>query len=349
MLEQTRRLLLKSNSQGAGGSKGKTIVRGLISLVLLAVVYSSVNPAELWHRLGSLSWRGVTLVLTLYTVGQLLSSFKWRIFVLQAGLSPTVGETIRAYFFGMFVNNFGLGTVGGDFARSLMLPAKQAQKPACFATVVADRIHGLGCLLCIGACSIMLFHPPVLGRFGVGFAVTAVISIVVFWLVGPRILTRIFPVGSRWGEAAQMSEQAFPRRPGVFAAASLISLFFHCSQIMMHFVIAQDLHADLSLAYLFATVPLVNIAASLPVSINGLGLRESMYVMLFVPAGVPQETAVAFGAIWILVTTTVSALGGLLLTPDISDGEPETAFNSSSPAGINEEEMGNIEKKKAAA
>ncbi|MCB0360731.1 MAG: flippase-like domain-containing protein, partial [Bdellovibrionales bacterium] len=132
------------------------------------------------------------------------------------------------------------------------------------------------------------------------------------WLLGPKTLTKLFPPGHRFGNAATQVARAFPHAPRPLLTATAISAAFHCLQIGMHWIIAQELDLPLTLAYLFATVPLVNIAASLPISMNGLGIREAGYLFLFVPVGVEPASAIAFGALWILAVTVVSALAGFV-------------------------------------
>jgi uncharacterized membrane protein YbhN (UPF0104 family) len=48
---------------------------------------------------------------------------------------------------------------------------------------------------------------------------------------------------------------------------------------------------------------------------NGIGIREGLYTLFFLPLGVPGESAVAMGAVWILIVTSVSALGAFLVSP----------------------------------
>jgi len=71
---------------------------------------------------------------------------------------------------------------------------------------------------------------------------------------------------------------------------------------------------------LLLVIPFVNIVCSLPISWNGLGVREKAYTYFLAtaPAIVSYEQAVAFGAIWLLAVTVSSALGGIVA---ISSGD----------------------------
>lgn len=295
----------------------KILLRLGLSLGLLAFAYRSVDLGSLLETLSKVSLGGALLLVGLYTLGQVISAVKWRVFLSNIGLVRSYSETLRAYFFGMFVNTFGLGTLGGDMARAVALVPQKGKRAATVATVVADRAHGLAVLLCIGAFAVVFVQPKVFGHFGSPLALLAAVGIACAWLFGPIVLQKLFPEEHRFGPAARIVSLAFPRDTGSFWKATTISVAFHSLQIGMNYIIARELGADISLAYLFAVIPMVNVASSLPLSVNGLGIREAAYALVFLPLGLPQEIAVAFGAIWIVVVTVVSAGGGAVLTPEL--------------------------------
>ncbi|MCB0325872.1 MAG: flippase-like domain-containing protein [Bdellovibrionales bacterium] len=315
-------------------NRWKYLVRLGVSLGVLAIVYMSVDLAELPTVLGRVSWQGALLVLVLYTVSQLLSAIKWQIFLREAGVRRSLRLVIRAYFFGMFVNTFGLGTLGGDVARGMLLKPARGRRAAALATVVADRLHGLLTLSLLAGGAILMVHPEHLTHLALLLVIASAVTLIGSWWFGPQLLTRIFPAEHRFGTAARNAAAAFPRSATAFGAATVVSLCSHVLQILVHVVIAHDLHAEIGIGYLFATVPVVNIAASIPVTINGLGVREAMYVLLFTPAGISRELAVAFGAIWVVSVTLVGALGGFLLPTGAID---ETDSDESEATWANEE------------
>ena len=176
---------------------------------------------------------------------------------------------------------------------------------------------GLGMLLSIGCSGILILRPDHFPDLAYPLAILSLLGIALFWIAGPVLLLRLLGESRRFGPMALQAAKAFPHHPKSLISAALISLIFHSVQIFMIYVIAQELHAPLTLGYLFATVPLVNALATLPLSIQGIGVRESMYVLFFTPHGVSHEAAVAFGAIWLVVVTLTSAISGLLITPDL--------------------------------
>jgi len=58
-------------------------------------------------------------------------------------------------------------------------------------------------------------------------------------------------------------------------------------------------------------VPIANVFASLPLTLNGLGIRDSAYLVLFGMAGMRKEDAIALGLLW-FAATMVGGLTGAI-------------------------------------
>jgi uncharacterized membrane protein YbhN (UPF0104 family) len=107
--------------------------------------------------------------------------------------------------------------------------------------------------------------------------------------------------------------QVFPRDPATISYISLISLVFHLLQIGLHQVMAAGFGIQIPWAVLLLTIPVINILSSLPISWNGLGVRENGYLFFLAPQFVSREHAIAFGAMWLLAMAISSAIGALVL------------------------------------
>jgi uncharacterized membrane protein YbhN (UPF0104 family) len=59
-------------------------------------------------------------------------------------------------------------------------------------------------------------------------------------------------------------------------------------------------------------VPLISLAGMVPVSVNGLGVREALYILLFGQIGVTAEVAVSLALLYLAVTVVASLPGGVV-------------------------------------
>jgi len=95
-------------------------------------------------------------------------------------------------------------------------------------------------------------------------------------------------------------------------AAALISLAVHLIQAWMHVVMGLALGLSLPFSFCLIAYPLVGTFAAIPISVNGLGLREGGYVFLLAVIGIGTEKSVAFGLLLFLIVALDSLLGGVL-------------------------------------
>jgi len=133
------------------------------------------------------------------------------------------------------------------------------------------------------------------------------------WYFGPGIALAVLPKGGALHPKMQEIARVFPRHPATIGYISLISLLFHLLQIFLHQVMAAGFGIEIPWHVLLVTIPVVNILSSLPISWNGLGVRENGYVFFLAPLFLSREQAIAFGVMWLFAMAISSAIGGLVL------------------------------------
>lgn len=91
-----------------------------------------------------------------------------------------------------------------------------------------------------------------------------------------------------------------------------LSVVSQLLDIFLVWNLAQALSIRVSLTDLLVVVPMVTLANLLPVTINGIGLRETMYLALLTGVGVAPSEAVALGLAQFGVVLLLSASGGIV-------------------------------------
>lgn len=289
----------------------KSIIKTLISAALIILVLSLLDLNELILEVKQASWWGIAIVIVGYFVGQCLSCYKWCLLAQHGGIKTDFPQAFKAYFTGMFANSFGLGVLGGDVARALLVSKEKDPKTVCMASVIADRLHGMTILCLIGFTAAMIFGTHTVQPKIMSFVVMLEVAIIIGWFIGPWALKRL-PLKGKLKSTAEQVAAVFPHKIGPLLIISSIGALFHITQISLHAVMAYSLGADVPLSVLFVVIPFVNILATLPISWNGVGVRESGYLFFLTPLFLARPEAVAFGGIWLLAVTINSALGGII-------------------------------------
>ena len=299
--------------------KYKGLIKLAISVVMLTLIIRLTDFDKLSATVRSLSLSSVIIVVLVFSLGQILSAFKWFNILKAAGISVSFAQVLRSYFIGMFVNCFGFGTVGGDVTRALMVAGSEHSKVTALSSVIADRAHGLAVLATIGSLVTLIFGSQYLAPQYSYLMVAVGASAILGWFIGPFLVRKIFTEDNPIRIKMENVLKAFPHNPKVILVITLISIVFHTLQISLHYLMGYFLFVDLPMSELFIIIPIINILATLPISWNGLGVREQAYTFFLAPHLVSIEQALTFGALWLLSVTVCSAIGGLLsaMTPKI--------------------------------
>jgi uncharacterized protein (TIRG00374 family) len=292
--------------------KLKSLIKVLLSLAMLGLVLSTVDFEKLKTTIMNLPLSIVGLIFAGYIGGQFLSSAKWWLIAKNGGIDVSYSTALKSYFIGMFVNCFGFGVVGGDVTRGLLLSHGKPQKTPAIASVIADRLHGLAVLSLLCMFSWLIVDHDNMNPSLKTLLASVIAAVIVGWFAGPYLLLKIIPENSKYRRKAEQLCRVFPNNPKFLFLISLISLVFHLTQIWLHWLIGYGFGIYLTWQILLTRIPIVNILTTLPISWNGLGVREKGYSYFLTPQIITQEQAVAFGAIWLLAVTLSSAIGGII-------------------------------------
>jgi len=101
------------------------------------------------------------------------------------------------------------------------------------------------------------------------------------------------------------------KSPGLLLCLFALSLLLQTCVIGLHALVGEAQGLSLPLEYYFVFAPLVVAISMIPISLNGLGLREGAYVFFLQQAGVPIEVGMAFGLSWFLILFVSGLAGGI--------------------------------------
>jgi uncharacterized membrane protein YbhN (UPF0104 family) len=226
----------------------------------------------------------------------------------------------------MFTNLFLPASVGGDVVKALYLDGGSGRRLLALATVVIDRFSGLAVLLA-QACLAVLLCPIVLPArvhlFVWGSAAAA--------LAGLAALPVLKRLGQRFARTRRLLEaaRAYRGRPRLVLEATGLAAGVQAANVAVVWLIGQALAAPVPGAYYWVLVPMVSLLVMVPVSVNGMGVREGALMLFLVPLGVAPGTALSLAWLWFAVFTATGLVGGvvsLCLGPrPTADGRPPIA------------------------
>jgi uncharacterized protein (TIRG00374 family) len=278
-------------------------VQAVVSIGLLVVLMRRLDLMAFAALLARVPVWFYVVSLAVVLGGQLAYAWRWRLLLVAAGAHVPYPTVVRQYFVGIFVNNFLPSTVGGDVAKVYYL-GRDHGFGAVTASVAIDRLLGVG-LLALLACVALVVSPvaaPTLTAALLASVAVAVIAVglVAITTVGTGGLPRrVRPLGARAVMLATRLQRlrldmAAPlARPAIVAKAALVVVGYAVavSVVYVQFIALEQPPPPLQA--IFAVVTATTVLSNIPISLNGLGLREQLHAALLAPLGVAPETAVA--------------------------------------------------------
>ena len=294
--------------------------QGLVTVFLLVLLLRGLDLGALRQLFLRLPVSFYLASLLVVVAGQVAYAWRWRVLLVAAGVQAPFSLVVRQYFIGIFLNNFLPSTVGGDLAKVYLLGRAHGYG-AVTASVLLDRMLGIGVLSACAA--IILWTAPMpssaldAARFTVtGIAATSFL-VLVFMAVGSGGLpARVSALGPRAVAIAYRLQQLRVKMASALTSpvaiaqviAVVVGYFLAVGAVYEIFITMQVGYAP-SFATTLGVVMTTSVLSNIPISLNGLGLREQLHAVLLAPLGVPREVAVAISLLLFGQLLIVSIVG----------------------------------------
>ncbi|MCG7852634.1 MAG: flippase-like domain-containing protein [Methanosarcinaceae archaeon] len=311
-----------------------TVLRILASGALVWFVLRKISAGELldvWIRTID-HWPYLVLALAIPAIGVTVSALRLRILLEAQGIRLPLIELCKANLVGAFYNQIFPSTIGGDVARGFWISRLKAfavEKTApsesilvSFTAIGVDRVIGAFGILVTGLLAAIVSPSIVRQAPGLGAVLPLVAAGIIALALLPRIPARsagrwLFSISilRKLREKAVMiygALKAYRTFRRYLAVAFLLSMGLQLTIIAQYWTLAIALQIGVSLWALAILIPIVTLISMLPITINGIGLRENALYVLGVSLGFNASSAVALA--WaFLVCKLFWAMPGALM------------------------------------
>jgi uncharacterized protein (TIRG00374 family) len=298
------------------------VAKVLVSACLFAWLFQRVDWSAIRPTLGAASPAGVLGAAALLLASHLLASFQWSRLLAAAGIALPFWKVAAYYHIGLFFNNFLPANVAGDTMRTLDAARSGSSRATALSTVLLDRLIGTVALGGVAVVTTIpaLDHYRLAAAYGGVLAFFGVAVLMLRAVLEPRVLAALeralAAVGlGRFSPALDelaAGLAAFRGRRRLLVALLGVALVVQVMRIGVHVLFARALGLTVPAAYFFLFVPLLAVIVSLPISLNGIGVREGAGMLLFGLVGLDRSSSFALQFGTYLVAVGVSLLGGLL-------------------------------------
>src|SRR5580693_9554216 len=275
---------------------GLAVLGVLLYFLPFATVRKAIAQIPAWLFLGALAG---------YLLAHTLGIAKWRMVVNAAGAQLDFATSAQCYLGGLFGTLFLPSIVGGDVIR-LAVGLRRSPRPAAvLAGNVVDRFLDVAAqagLVSLGLALLPGSLPESLRSIATrallaAIAIGAVLILAVFFLRGIFLRGRSFRFRRRLARLRH-ALRSVSARPHILVAGWLAGTAIQSTFLVLTAWLATACGLQLPLRVWLFAWPLAKIAALLPLTQGGIGVREAALVALLAPFGAPGTLVLASGLVW---------------------------------------------------
>ncbi len=315
--------------------------RLLGSLILVGLLVWRIDWRQVGSAFAQLDATYWLLALGLYLLTQGVSAVRWQMLGHTLGLGGRWRDYLAHYFVGMFFNLVLPTSVGGDVVRAWYLgrsphpqplspkgrgekeapfsPTRRgeerkgpARRTAAFLSVAADRVNGFAVLIGVACVATLCCPIPLPGWISAtvaGMGAACLLGLAALPLL--PWLRRWLPAHPRLTHLLDGAALCLRDRRGLLGV-TLLSLVVQLANVVLAWLVGEGLGLPVPPLYYGVLIPLVSILTLLPISLNGMGLREGGTVLLLAPLHIGSASAVTLSLLIFAVYAAASLMGGMV-------------------------------------
>jgi hypothetical protein len=318
-----------------------TILKLAVSVTLIVYLLRGVQVDEMARLIRQANWLLLLLALILYLAAITTGNLKWSILLRAQRIQVPFADLLAYTFAGLFFGNVLPTNIGGDLVRAYDLSRHTGYVEQSAISVLIDRLVGLTAFL--AAAVVMAVVAALTLSAGTELRTIVAAAVIVFavfiaafsLLLSRRAMLRLsslfrIPLLSVFRPTAQrvfVALQVYRHSYGALAQAFVLSLSVVVLTSLTQWLISEALGLGIDLFYFLLFNPLIAFVLLVPLSVNGIGLKEVAFVFFLGLVGVPQASAFSLSLVFHAIIVLSSLPGGFVWfrersTPPIM-AEPE--------------------------
>jgi len=235
-------------------------------------------------------------------------------------------DAYKYYLVAAFYNQFLPTTMGGDVVRIYMIQKKSADVFQASSSVVTERLIGLVTIIFISFIATFLipYNPDLIifrHMLMVLLLLAAGFIIIIFLPAALTFFNRVFmTIGfkkvNHFVQQFITALHDYREKPGLLIWGFVLTMVYDLGDITVVYLLGLLIGIEIAFCYYLLFIPLVHIVSIIPISLNGVGLRENTMVYLFGLVGVSSSLAFLLSILIYLDRLIKAIIGALWITAE---------------------------------
>ncbi|MDI6840274.1 MAG: lysylphosphatidylglycerol synthase transmembrane domain-containing protein [bacterium] len=303
----------------------KVLLRIGISGLLLFFILKRVNFKETFELLKNANMRIFLTSFAGYTLLAMSSALRWHRLLLVQDVKVAYRNALAYYLIGFFYNNFLPAVFGGSVIRALYAGRTTGKNKEAFSSVLTELLIGswavVSFTIIVIIISFVWFRPVIVKTVIIPILTVFVIASTLIYLFFERGFMRkfkgivervkVFELGNKVKEFYNAMYLYREEKKTIFEVI-LVSFIMQLSIAFMNLSVGISLGFKLPIMSYVVYPTIIGLLATIPITINGLGLREWGYRFFFAQMGLTESQAVTLSLLFYFVGVIGSLAGGII-------------------------------------
>ena len=286
--------------------RSRTIVPILVSMALLGTVLYFVDFGKARDALLRASPWYILPLFALMTLDRVIMAYKWNSLLLVLNVRVPYFALFRTYSASPLASIILPAAIGSDIFRVYSLTKYGAKATDVISSMIVERVVGFIAMLVPVGLSLVLASIMLRDQWSrfqsIIWAILILVlaTIVVAWAMQGVVKRKIDGLAERFSNLPLVTKihniyeasGEYRKHPRVLAFVFALTVLEQFAPIAGILLLVNALNIDVALVALLIIIPIDILATRLPISFDGIGLSEGLYVVLFGLVGVAPTEAV---------------------------------------------------------
>lgn len=277
----------------------KFILKLAVSFGFAAYVIFKVDWLDVLNNVKRVEWWQAILYIIVLLFGMVISSYKWKLLAEYKNFKLGLFDYFKFYIAGTFINNFMPSFVGGDTYKAYQIGKDSQRYTEAVSTVVIDRITGL-----IGAMILSLFFSVLNFKNIIQSNILIIMNIIIFF----SLFSDVLIVAMKKSDFLKnLAKKILPEKiiclireiysygdnKRIMKKAVILAMIYDVIGIaLVNYVLFWSLGIHINLLDYLSVIFLTSIVASVPITVNNIGIKEWSYIAFFGAFGIASSPVV---------------------------------------------------------
>lgn len=261
----------------------KTWFKIFLTVILLCLVFYQVNLENLLNKISNINYYLLFLALTIFIISNIAGTYSWFHIIRAKNKTITRHDIFSSYWKGLFFNLILPTGIGGDVVKAADIIKRYKKTYFLVSTILFDRTVNFFILECMGITAFFIYFQywNLLTSLSLSLVVLVVTSLFFYRLFLFKLLklsrwiqkkNKIKLINNTLRSIIILKYVLSDRKRLLYLIVSaFISQFL---KVLVTYIVATALNFNLHVIASFFVVTVQTTVALIPITINGVGLRE---------------------------------------------------------------------------